>query len=267
MTPHAPRLVPTVKITLQHVTGAVSSYKAGIDPANEFAGGIKEAIITCSLGAPGDLRSRIELLRADVPGADWTALQRAGGVAEFVQRLTRAANDLLDGHNPHIVVTLGDKGSFGDARLVTDASQVESELKANSAKRSLVVPRLLPYQMGGDAAGSVAVIFKPAAGGGLRVHSMHPTVHEAVVAEKALQASGEAATATMRISTAVTALLQDVASGQFKPATVLQAAAALVSGEGDEGAGGRAKNPTTGPGLSRSSPLSTRGAPSPFATA
>lgn len=250
---------PTVKITLQHVSGAVSSYRVGVRASNEMAGGVKEAIVTCFGGTPGDLASRFELLRSDIPGSDWTAMERAGAVQELSSRLSAAAIDLLDGHDPHIIVTLGDKGAFGDARLVTDQAKVRSELAADATKRSLVVPRVLPYQMGGGAEGAVVVIFKPAAGGGLRVHSMHPTTGEAAVAEKNLQHAGEKATATMFVSTAVTALVKQVLNGEFKkPDEAIVAKAAAAAGDGDVGAGGRAMNP----GLK--SPL-TMGSPTPFA--
>jgi hypothetical protein len=251
--------LPNVKITLQHTSGAVSSYKAGAKPANEMAGGVKEAIVTCFGGKPGDLASRFELLRSDIPGADWTAMERAGAVGELVERLQRAGADLSDGHDPHVVVKLGEKGSFGNARLVTSHEQVVSELAADSSKRSLVVPRVLPYQLGGDELGAVAVVFKPAAGGGLRIHSMHPTSGEAAVAESNLKASGEAATMTIFVSTTVTELVKLVASGRFKkPVEDVAPKAVASSGETGVGAGGRAMSP----GLK--SPL-TMGAPTPFA--
>lgn len=254
----APAYAPTVKITLQHVSGAISSYRAGVKSV-ETVGGVKEAIVTCFGGTPGDLASRFELLRSDIPGADWTAIERAGAVLELSARLQAAALDLLDGHDPHIMVTLGEKGAFGDARFVTDQKQVRSELATDTSKRSLIVPRVLPYQMGGGAEGAVVVIFKPAAGGGLRVHSMHPTSAEATVAERNLQHSGEKATATMFVSTAVTSLVKQVMAGEFKkPVDAPVAKASVGASDGDVGAGGRAMNP----GLK--SPL-TMSAPTPFA--
>lgn len=249
---------PTVKITLQHVSGAISSYRADNRVPNDSAGGVREAIVTCIAGTPGDLASRFDLLRSDIPGADWTAIERAGAVQELSSRLSAAGLDLLDGHAPHIIVTIGDKGAFGDARFVTDPVKVRAELASNENKRSLVVPRLLPYQMGGGAEGAIAVIFKPAAGGGLRVHSMHPTTGEATVAERTLQHAGEKATATMFVSTAETSLVQQVLAGEFKKPTEGVTVKVVVAAEGGVGAGGRAMNP----GLR--SPL-TMGSPTPFA--
>jgi hypothetical protein len=238
----SPNLTPKVKITLALNSGATAAYKPG---SSNDAGGVKEAIVLCMLTGDGDItaRQRIDLLRSDIPGADWTALDRAGGVPELSKRLTIAAKDLLDGHDPHVVFNLGAKGSLEAAHLVTNGAEVKSELAADATKRSLVVPRLLPYQLGAGAAGVCAVLFKPVAGGNIRIHSMHPTQQEANVAEKTLQQAGEKSTGMLMVTTAVTALLADVAAGRYKAPAPVAAAAPAAADSGDIGAGGRATNP------------------------
>lgn len=205
---------PKVKVTLAHTSGAITPYKPGIqvDPA---AGGIREAIVTCVSGH-GDIFNRVELLRADIPGADWTALDQAGAYNELQARLERSALDLLDGHDPQVVVTLDANRALTNARLLTDANAVQAELR-DPNKRSLMVPRNLPYQLGGSVEGATAVIYSPVAGGGLRMASIHPTRGEAQVAEANLHAAGESKTATLQVQTPVTQLLAAVAAGEFRP--------------------------------------------------
>ena len=209
--------IPTVKVTLSHTTGAVSGYKPNTSNNVDQYGGLREAIITC-FSSHGDLTQRVELLRADIFGADWSAMDTAGGFPEMVARLQACATDLLDGHDPHVVVTLSDKRAMTDAHLVTNTEALAAELQ-DTNKRSLVVPRILPYQLGGTAEGATAVVFSPAAGGGLKLHSMHPNTGEAAVAEANLKAAGETRTGTLQVHTAVTTLLAAVASGDYKLAS------------------------------------------------
>jgi hypothetical protein len=241
---------PTVKVTLSHASGVVSSYKPNTNNNVDQLGGLREAIVTC-FSSHGDLSQRVELLRADIVGADWSAMDRAGGFPEMVARLQACATDLLDGHDPHVVVTLSDKRAMTDAHLVTNNEALAAEL-LDPNKRSLVVPRILPYQLGGTAEGATAVVFSPAAGGGLKLHSLHPNTGEAAVAEANLKAAGEARTGTLQVHTAVTSLLAAVDSGQFKPATATAAAA------GERAAGTSRPHPGLMP--------SVLAAPTPFAT-
>lgn len=241
---------PTVKVTLSHTSGAISAYKPDANNNADQHGGLREAIVTC-FSSHGGPTQRVELLRADIFGADWSAMERAGGFPEMAARLQASATDLLDGHDPHVVVTLSDKREMTDARLVTNTEALAAELQDQN-KRSLVVPRILPYQLGGTAEGATAVVFSPAAGGGLKLHSMHPSTGEAAVAEANLKAAGETRTGTLQVHTAVTSLLAAVASGQFRPA----AAAVVTAGER------AADTSRPHPGLMPS----VLAAPTPFAT-
>lgn len=209
-------MTPTVKVTLSHNSGAVFAYKPAMPLGDPKAGGLREAIITCIAGAPGDLFNRVDLLRSDMAGADWVALVNAKAVPELEARLKQAAVDLMTGFEPHIVVTLGADRSLGNARLVTNAEALDKEI-TESSNRALVVPRILPYQLGGGAEGASAVIFSPAGGKGIKVHSMHPTEQEAQLSEASLKEQGEKMTAILKVSTAVTALVAEVARGDFKP--------------------------------------------------
>lgn len=238
---------PKVKVTLAHTSGAISAYKPGTK-AEPSLGGIREAIVTCVSGH-GDIFNRIELLRSDIPGADWTALDQAGAYSELQSRLERSALDLLDGHDPQVVVTLDASRALTDARLITDANAVTAEL-ADPSKRSLLVPRNLPYQLGGSAEGATAVIYSPASGGGLRMASIHPTRAEAQVAEATLKGAGETKTAMLQVQTPVTQLLSLIAKGDFRPAAPVATSPIARSGR------------QVHPGLTPS-PLA---APTPFAS-
>lgn len=241
---------PTVKVTLSHSSGAVSHYKAGTGNNADVHGGLREAIVTC-FSRHGDLFDRVELLRADIPGASWSAMDRAGAYPEMKARLERAASDLLDGHDPHVLVTLGADRSLSGARLVTNNEELAHEL-LDPNKRSLVVPRLLPYQLGGGDEGATAVIFSPAVGGPLKLHSIHPNATEALMAEADLKARGEIKTGQILVHTTVTHLLASVAAGTFKPSAGL--VLPVVGGNA------RASEPQEHPSIAQS-PLS---APSPF---
>lgn len=205
---------PTVKVTLQNNSGTVSAYKPGAKQALDETG-LKEAIIVCFAQHAGSA-GRIELLRSDLPGAAWKMLEAAGAYPELDGRLKAAASDLLDGHDPHIVFTVGAGGKMDGATLFTDSNALQAELK-DSVKRSLAVPRLLPYQLGGTSDGAVALLYKPEQGK-LQVHSMHPTQAEAQLAESHLQQRGEKTTGLLSVHTPVTSLLKLVADGAFKPA-------------------------------------------------
>lgn len=231
-------MIPTVKVTLSHNSGAVSLFKPAQPQEHAAAGGVREAIITCSAGEPGDLFKRVELLRSDMAGADWKALVDAKGYSELELRLKRAANDLMQGFEPHVVVTLGDDRAIRSARLVTNPGDMALMLD-NSRNRSLQVPRILPYQLGGNAEGAVAVIYVPEdADGvkkGIKLHSMHPNEQEARVSEENLKAKGAGSTALLKVETAVTALVREVLEGKFKPevaAAVAEIDARTVSTHG-----------------------------------
>lgn len=245
---------PSIKVTLSHACGAVSAYKPGTNSNADTHGGLREAIVTCFSGH-GDLRNRVELLRADIPGASWAAMDRAGAFPEMQARLERTALDLLDGHDPHVVVTLTAERGLGAARLVTNAEELAAELQ-DSSKRSLVVPRILPYQLGGSADGATAVIYSPAAGGGLKLHSMHPNTTEATMAEADLKSRGETKTGQLQVHTSVTSLLASVASETYQPALNDEPATAQRSSAG-------VTTQRSHPGL-MPSPLA---APSPYKTA
>jgi hypothetical protein len=204
---------PVVKITLQHSSGACTPYR----PADPVTHGIQEALVTCFARVPGDDFKRIDFLRCDMPGADWSSLATTqGGVEELQRVLLAAAHDLAAGHDPHIVVTLSEKRAPTNARLVTNQARLQAEL-ADPNNRSMIVPRILPYQLGGTKDGAVAVVFAPNSGGGIRVHSMHGTEGEARVAEAELRRSGETTTDTLKVTTAATALFAQIARGEFSP--------------------------------------------------
>ena len=199
---------PFIKVILAHTRGAVSTYKphTTTDPG---LGGIREAIITC--GQAQDASGTVcHLLRSDLPGEAWTAIERAGAYPELEATLLKVAADLADGHDPHVVVTIAADRSMQDAHLVTDISQLQAEL-ADAQKRSLAVPRILPYQLGGTSEGAFAVIYSPAAGG-IKLSSLHPTESEAVLAEQHLRQRGETKTGLLRVTTPVTQLLSVIAS-------------------------------------------------------
>lgn len=244
---------PSIRVTLSHTSGAVSGYKPGTNNNAETHGGLREAIVTC-FSVHGDLRNRVELLRADIPGASWAAMDRAGAFPEMQARLERSALDLLDGHDPHVVVTLTSERGLSAAHLVTNTEQLAAELQ-DPNKRSLVVPRILPYQLGGGAEGATAVIYSPAAGGGLKLHSIHPNTTEATMAEADLKSRGETKTGQLQVHTSVTSLLAAVAAGDYKPAQPAAPAATQRTGTG-------ATSQRQHPGL-MPSPLA---APTPFST-
>ena len=240
---------PTLKVTLAHISGAVSSYKQGTSNNSEEHGGLREAIVTCFSGH-GDWGTRVELLRADIPGANWAALDRAGAFPALQERLHRAAIDLLDGRDPHVVVTLNAVRSLSDAHLVTNGDDLASELM-DSSKRSLAVPRILPYQLGGGELGATAVVYSPVAGGGLRLHSLHPNDAEALMAESVLKSQGELKTGLLKVHTTVTTLIAAVGAGDYRPEQQDRTAPALTPA---------AQTHSSRPGL-MPSPLA---APSPF---
>lgn len=207
---------PSIKVTLSHTSGALSGYLPGTGNNVAEHGGLREAIVTV-VAHIGERRERVELLRSDIPGADWSAMDRAGAFPELQARLQRSALDLADGHEPHVVVTLTPERGMGEAKLVT-SNEERAQLMADPNKRSLVVPRILPYQLGGGADGATAVVYSPVAGGGLKLHSMHPDEREALMAEMQLKSSGEGKTGLLKVHTSVTALLASVAAGTYKPA-------------------------------------------------
>lgn len=210
---------PVIKVTLAHNSGATSGYKPGASCNAATHGGLREAIVTCF--APyGDFTQRVELLRADIFGGDFAVVDRAGAIPELEARLNDCAADLLDGHEPHVVITLSDQRQMVDAHLVTNSTALAAELQDGN-KRSLVVPRILPYQLGGSAEGVTALLYKPANGGPLRIHSMHPTLSEVGVAEADLKSRGEM-TGLLPVHTPVTKLLAAVARGEFKAAPPAQ---------------------------------------------
>lgn len=203
---------PIVKITLQHSSGACTPYR----PADPVTHGIQEALVSCFARLPGEDFKRIDFLRCDMPGADWAALATTrGGVEELQRILLVAADDLAAGHEPHVVVTLNEKRMPTNARLVTNQAQLQAEL-ADPANRSMVVPRILPYQLGGTKDGAVAVVYVPNAGGGIRVASVHGTEGEARVAQAELRRAGETTTDTLKVTTAATALFASIARGEFR---------------------------------------------------
>ncbi|MFK4705743.1 hypothetical protein ABIC83_002582 [Roseateles asaccharophilus] len=242
---------PIVKVVLQHTLGATSTYKPGI-PAPMELGGIKEAIVTCASNY-GD-NARVDLLRSDIPGADWTKMEAGGAYPEFQAILRKAALDLLDGHQPQVVVTLDGK-TMVSAELMTSETEVAEALKDQS-KRSLLVPRLLPFQLGGGAAGAIGILYNPKAGGGIRLHSIHSTAREAIVAEQLLKSSGEERTAQMAVATPVTKLIAAVVAGTF-----VRSAPNSVEAAQREAAAEPAR---VHPGL-MGSPLAM-GAPTPFSS-
>lgn len=242
---------PIVRVVLQHTLGATSTYKPG-QPAPVDLGGIKEAIVTCSSNYGDNVR--VDLLRSDIPGVDWTRMEAGGAYPEFQAILRKAAQDLLDGHQPQVVVTLDGK-TMVSAELVTSEADVAEAVKDQS-KRSLLVPRLLPFQLGGSASGAIGILYSPKGGGGIRLHSIHSTAREANVAEQLLKGEGEDRTAQMPVATPVTKLIAAVVAGTFVPRAADSAEVAQRNSAG--GSSG------VHPGL-MGSPLAMS-APTPFST-
>lgn len=213
--------ISVVKTTLIHISGAVSKYAPETGSKAKQHGGVREAVISLMSNAGSvDKYPRMELLRADIAGANWTALERAGAVPELIARLREVARDLADGHPPHVVVTLDASRSIIDARFITNRASLAAEL-LDVNKRSLSVPSSLPYQLGGEDGGATAVIYRPAGGGGLHLHSMHSTAGEAHIVEGELRARGDTRTAQLKVGTSVTALLGQVLAGAYVAPTPL----------------------------------------------
>lgn len=171
---------------------------------------IVTAISTSGSGAP------IEMLRCDMAGADWSAMERAGALGELESRLLSVADRLHPNGQgqigvPHVVFTLEEGGRMTAGRMVFSDVELAKEL-SDSANRARPIPRLMPYQLGGDKDGCHVVVY---ADKGIQVHSVHPTAPEAAIVQAELTRQGFTKNAVVRASTPVTTLLSDVLEGRF----------------------------------------------------
>lgn len=246
---------PVVKITMRHASGGISIFRA--DEAQDLndKDAVKEAIIT--VFASVDRQGRMEVIRSDMDGKDWDAIRRAQAVPELMSRLDASARDLEGQSTSKVVLQLGADGSMHSAELHTNPAKAEAALSAGQNRRSLDVPKDLPFQFGGTVDGATAVIYKPQDGGGLRLHSLHPNDQEAKLAEQYLRSKGETKTGTLNVQTPVTSLLRDVLANAYRPSApnVNQQTLAELNGADSEP---KAKSPFAVPqAFARPSPMNT----------
>jgi hypothetical protein len=206
---------PVVKITMRHAGGGISLFRA--EEARDLAekDPVKEAIIT--VFASVERQGRMEVIRSDMGGKDWEALRQANAVPEMMARLDRSARDLEKAGTSKVVLQVDANGGMHNARLFTNEAEAEAELAAGPDRRALIVPKDLPFQFGGTVDGASAVIYQPQAGGGPRLHSLHPNDQEAKLAAQYLQSQGEPKTGILPVQTPVTSLLRDVLANAYRP--------------------------------------------------
>lgn len=226
-----------VRHTLVLADGATRHCDASGRPPAERVG-VHESITTV-LAASGP-RDVYELLRGDLAGADFAALERAGALPELHARLVAAATALHEGGAgappgaPCVVVTLDDGNRLTGAEMVFGAAAIAAAI-AEPRKRGLTIPRLLPYQLGGDAEGAHVVVYSPNLGrSGICVHSVHPTAQEADIVVAELNRIGEHKNMVLRTKTPVTALVADVHAKRF--VAEVHAQADMASGAAVAGA-------------------------------
>lgn len=206
----------TITITLQRTDGSVCAFKpdSAADTTQALAG-VREAIITVFGNDPA--AGRAELLRADLPGSAWKSLLQAGAVGELAQQLQDAAQGLEAGFAPQLVVQLDENNGLTNGRLVCTQDEF-AELTADPKVRHLGVPRLMSYQLGGEADGSSVLLVKRAGQKKIEVHSVHPTAHEAMIAEEFVKSQCEASTTRLLVQTPVTMLIDRIRKDAFKAA-------------------------------------------------
>lgn len=246
---------PVVKITMRHASGGISIFRA--EEANDLSkvDPVKEAIITVFASVNG--QGRMEVIRSDMDGKDWEALRQANAVPDMVSRLNRSARDLEGSSTSKVVLRVDDKGAMHDATLYTNEAEAKAAMELGRDRRSLDVPKDLPFQFGGTDKGATAVIYQPSAGGHLRLHSLHPNDQEAKLAEQYLKSQGETKTGTLQVQTPVTSLLRDVLANAYRPSLEAQNDPRLADLNGGSPAP-KAKSPFARPDpFARPTPMGT----------
>lgn len=210
-------LPPVVKITTRHANGGISMFHA--DEARDLGDRepVKEAIINVFANVAG--QGRAPVIRSDMEGSDWETLRKANAIHEMKARLEKSAKDLESGASPTVIVRIDDKGAMHDANLLTNEFEVKAALAVDPSRRSLEVPKDLPFQFGGTAKGATALIYQPQPGRKILVHSLHPNEQEAALAENYLRSQGQTRIGTLQVQTPVTSLLRDVLSNAYRPTT------------------------------------------------
>lgn len=237
--------MPNLNITLHHNSGAVTGYKHG-DPSK---GGVHEAILVC-MDREQAATYPLGVVRADLDGSIWARLVEANAVQAIEVAMISSAQQVLNGFIPKVYLDIDSDGVITGARLIG----TESEAKVEEGKvgvRSLQVPQNLPYQLGGDQDGASILLYKALDLRGIRIHSIHPTAHEAAVAEQNLKAEKDVESAIVKASTPVTRIVNAIVNGQRieVPAAAGQAASAT---------------PTAFPGDVAGHVRTSLAAPSPF---
>lgn len=196
-----------VNVTLLHSSGAVTGYKAG-----EVApGGIKEAILV-SMDRSKAAEFPLGIVRADMDGASWTACERAGAVPELQARMEAATASILNGFVPRMFFDVSAGGEMANARLVFSPEAASVEASMPNA-RHVEVPTVLPYQLGGSQEGAYALLYRSEVERSIAVHSIHPNMTEAKMAEQHLHTQAAVQTAIMTARTPVTEVVAGVMTG------------------------------------------------------
>lgn len=203
--------MPKINTTLTLNNGSVSSYKTGERPSL----GVRDAIMVC-MDRSRAVEFPFGVVRADLEGAVWSACERANALPSIDAILSAAASDVMAGHKPLVFIDVN-AGAIENARLVFSPSEQAAEMSKAEA-RHMEVPPLLPYQLGAQTDGARVLLFKAEGEKGLRVHSIHPTHADAVLAECQFKDEHEVTTAILPMQTPISRVLADVAAGKtFAP--------------------------------------------------
>ena len=211
----------TLTSYVTYVTGPTLIHKPG-SPADPDLGGVKEASMTTSLNFEQRDR-RIDLVRANFAGADWSSIVSAGAYEAVAAAINQMGANVASGFEPQVVFLLGADRQPEHAVLVTSEAELDAAVQVDNA-RSLKVQRILPFQVGGTAEGAVALCVN--ADSGIQVRSLHSTQAEARLAEVHVKEMGFTKVALMPVHTPVTKILAQVVAGAFnqKDAASTQAA-------------------------------------------
>lgn len=194
--------------TLTLNSGATAGYKQGEAPPQ----GLREALMVC-MSRETAVQHPMGIVRADLDGAIWAACHAAGAIPAIESTLTSAAEALISGVKPLVVVDIN-AGSIENARMVFDPVH-QQQLLANPASRSMEAPPLLPHQMGSAGDGGRAVLFRPEGEREVRVRSIHPNQEEAALAEQQLKDEMNVQTAIVKLQTPITAVVKSVLDGKL----------------------------------------------------
>lgn len=199
--------MPNINTTLHLNKGTAMAYHPGDKPVE----GVREVELVCYDRAKA-AEYPFGLVRAELDGATWSACQRANAFEALSSILASAAAEVLSGHKPLVFVDING-GAIENARLVFSPTEQAQEA-ANAQTRSLEVPPLLPYQIGCQADGARALIYKANDGKGVRVHSIHATAAAATLAEMQFKDEYDATTAVIPLSTPISRVISAAMAGQ-----------------------------------------------------